>query len=113
LNASFVTASPFDYGSGHINPNLAVDPGLVYDATTEDYLNFYCSIGYKIRNYTCPTSSKTVDLNYPSISIPMQSSSLIVRRRVKNVGSSIATYTVRVKPPLGVSVSIPEGPNVQ
>lgn len=27
-----VTASPFDYGSGHINPRAALDPGLVVDA---------------------------------------------------------------------------------
>ncbi|KAK3437565.1 hypothetical protein EUGRSUZ_C02222 [Eucalyptus grandis] len=27
-----VTATPFDYGSGHVNPRAALDPGLVFDA---------------------------------------------------------------------------------
>lgn len=27
-----VTATPFDYGSGHVNPRAALDPGLIFDA---------------------------------------------------------------------------------
>jgi subtilisin family serine protease len=28
----FVAATPFDYGSGHVNPRAALDPGLIFDA---------------------------------------------------------------------------------
>ncbi|KAL8469277.1 hypothetical protein ACS0TY_032194 [Phlomoides rotata] len=56
------TADPFSYGSGHIRPNRAVDPGLVYDLSINDYLDFLCGIGYSqasIRKisgsgYKCP-----------------------------------------------------------
>lgn len=41
-------ASPFDYGAGHVNPNNAIDPGLVYDTTIDDYLNFLCAWGYEL-----------------------------------------------------------------
>ncbi|XP_044969140.1 subtilisin-like protease SBT5.4 [Hordeum vulgare subsp. vulgare] len=37
-------ATPFSYGSGHVNPARALDPGLVYDTTTHDYANFICSM---------------------------------------------------------------------
>jgi hypothetical protein len=28
------------------NPNNAIDPGLIYDLTVVDYLNFLCASGY-------------------------------------------------------------------
>lgn len=28
----FVSANPFDYGSGHVDPRAALDPGLIFDA---------------------------------------------------------------------------------
>jgi hypothetical protein len=45
-NASLLEANPLNYGAGHIWPCRAMDPGLVYDLTTKDYVNFLCSIGY-------------------------------------------------------------------
>ncbi|KAE8683333.1 putative Subtilisin-like serine protease 2 [Hibiscus syriacus] len=39
-------ATPLDYGVGHINPNKALDPGLIYDMDTQDYINFLCGLGY-------------------------------------------------------------------
>ncbi|KAE8658938.1 putative Subtilisin-like serine protease 2 [Hibiscus syriacus] len=66
-------ATPLDYGAGHINPNKAVDPGLIYDMDTQDYIDFLCGLGYNDtemravlrRNQWNCTQNKT-DLNYPS-----------------------------------------------
>nr|XP_034899672.1 subtilisin-like protease SBT5.3 [Populus alba] len=46
LDADGQPATPFAYGAGHVNPNLAADPGLVYDTNVIDYLNFLCAHGY-------------------------------------------------------------------
>ena len=35
---------PFDIGAGHVVPNLAVEPGLVYEAGKGDYEAFLCGI---------------------------------------------------------------------
>ncbi|KAJ3679065.1 hypothetical protein LUZ60_017076 [Juncus effusus] len=114
LNSSFVTANPFSYGSGHVNPNGAMDPGLVYDLTITDYLNFICAIGYnstqfamfETNPYKCPSKPlKFEDLNYPSITITNFTSSVRVSRTVKNVGQP-GTYTARVVSPTGVRVTV-------
>ncbi|XP_021828137.1 subtilisin-like protease SBT5.4 [Prunus avium] len=113
-NASFIEAAPFSYGAGHIRPNRAMDPGLIYDLTVNDYLDFLCAIGYnktmmqlfsESPNYKCPKSASLLDFNYPSIAVPELSGSVTVTRRVKNVGSP-GTYAVRIHKPLGVSVTV-------
>ncbi|CAN1747663.1 Subtilisin-like protease SBT5.4 [Linum perenne] len=109
-------ANPFGYGSGHIRPNRAADPGLVYEVANHEYLDFLCSLGYNSSSIdkflkghkNCRESSQSVsDFNYPSISVPnLQTGSVTVTRRVKNVGSPTATYVAKVKEPSGVSVEV-------
>ena len=107
-------ATPFDYGSGHIQPNRAMDPGLVYDLTINDYLNYLCARGYNEtmlklfsnKPYKCPKSFTLANFNYPSIVVTnLRSKQVIVTRRVKNVGSP-STYKASVKAPAGVSVYV-------
>ncbi|XP_061338209.1 subtilisin-like protease Glyma18g48580 [Gastrolobium bilobum] len=94
-------ATPFEYGAGHIQPNLAMDPGLVYDLSTTDYLNFLCASGstqalLKLKfSYTCPKSYNIEDLNYPSITVTNRGINPInVTRTVTNVGPP-STYVVK------------------
>ncbi|CAB4296901.1 unnamed protein product [Prunus armeniaca] len=42
-------ATPLDFGAGHINPNKAMDPGLIYDMDVQDYIEFLCGLGYNAK----------------------------------------------------------------
>ncbi|WCJ34622.1 Subtilase family protein [Euphorbia peplus] len=106
-------ATPFHYGSGHVRPNRAMNPGLVYDLTTNDYLDFLCALGYNqsminvfSSGYECSISDGNLDsFNYPSISVPELSGTVTVSRRLKNVGPP-GRYVVMIKEPYGVSVEV-------
>ncbi|KAI8009907.1 Subtilisin-like protease SBT5.4 [Camellia lanceoleosa] len=113
-NTSYKKATPFDYGAGHVQPNRAIDPGLVYDITVNDYLNFLCALGYNEtqitlfseHNHTCPKPIfSLVNFNYPSITVPKLNNSIAVTRTVKNVGSP-GTYSARVQNPTGVAITV-------
>ncbi|CAN1781465.1 Subtilisin-like protease SBT5.3, partial [Linum perenne] len=118
LNASNTKANPFNYGAGHIRPNKAMDPGLIYDLTVKDYLNFLCALGYNENqissfsqddSYKCPSQHINLsNFNYPSISIPNFNGSMTITRTVRNVGPP-ATYKARTKKPTGISVSVEPG----
>ncbi|XP_028751935.1 subtilisin-like protease Glyma18g48580 [Neltuma alba] len=111
----FQVATPFHYGTGYVKPNLAIDPGLVYDLKTSDYLNLLCFSAYEDRiikainynrPYRCPRSYRLQDFNYPSITLPFLGVKPVnVTRVVTNVGSP-STYTVNVKPPGGFKVVV-------
>ena len=115
LGSTLEEATPFAYGVGHILPNRAVYPALVYDLNTTDYLNFLCGHGYNSSTikvsygkiYTCPESFNIADFNYPSITISHFNNGhrQNVTRTLTNVGSPI-TYRVRVKAPPEVLVSV-------
>nr|XP_034891581.1 subtilisin-like protease SBT5.3 [Populus alba] len=113
-DASAAEATPFNYGSGHLRPNRAMDPGLVYDLTTKDYLNFLCSIGYNATQmsifieepYACPPKNiSLLNFNYPSITVPNLSGNVTLTRTLKNVGTP-GLYRVRVKKPDGILVKV-------
>lgn len=93
-DADSAAASDFERGSGDIRPNRAMDPGLVYDMNTDDYLDFLCGIGYNqsmiaqlsSSDYACPQNYSILNMNYPSISVPSLSGSVTITRKLKNVG---------------------------
>ncbi|KAK9086362.1 hypothetical protein Syun_028756 [Stephania yunnanensis] len=69
-------ASAWGYGSGHVDPEKAIDPGLVFDLTVDDYVQFLCGSGYSKKDIHAITRRvvkcskngiKPWDLNYPSI----------------------------------------------
>ncbi|XP_062079073.1 subtilisin-like protease SBT5.4 [Humulus lupulus] len=115
LDWNMKKATPFEYGSGHIQPNRAMDPGLVYERTIDDYMNFLCAHGYNEtmlkkfykKPYKCPKSFTLGNFNYPSITVTDLSSqsTTIITRKVKNVGPP-GTYKAYVRAPAGVSVYV-------
>ncbi|CAH9118561.1 unnamed protein product [Cuscuta europaea] len=114
-------SSPFVHGSGHVDPNRALDPGLVYDLVMPDYVDFLCAIGYDskriavfVRDHASVNcSTRGLDtpgsLNYPSFSVVFRgkNSQVKYKRSVTNVGSEKdAVYTVKVNAPPGVEVKV-------
>ncbi|PIN25415.1 Cucumisin [Handroanthus impetiginosus] len=107
--------SPFDYGSGHINPAAAIDPGLVYDFDASDIIDFLCSTGAspaQLKNLTGETmycknaSTSPYDLNYPSIGVSSLIGSISVHRTVTYYGEGPAVYKAELDYPAGVNVSV-------
>ncbi|RID77860.1 hypothetical protein BRARA_A00736 [Brassica rapa] len=114
---TLVKATPFDYGSGHVSPSSALDPGLIFDAGYEDYLGFLCTTpgidAHEIRNFTnTPCNYKMrhpSNFNSPSIAISHLVRTQTITRRVTNVAEEEETYTItsRMEPSIVIEVSPP------
>jgi hypothetical protein len=105
-------ADPFDMGGGHVTPNGAVDPGLVYDAGFLDYLAFLCGATGGVTQATCDFlasqgfSFDASNLNLASIGIAELAGFQTVQRNVTSVTPGTATYNVSVDAPAGVDVVV-------
>ncbi|KAH0943729.1 hypothetical protein HID58_003366 [Brassica napus] len=116
------SSNSFIHGAGHVDPNKALNPGLIYDLDAKEYVAFLCAVGYEFPGIlvflqdpslydACETSKLRTagDLNYPSFSVVFGSSVDVVkyRRVVKNVGSNVdAVYQVGVKAPANVEIDV-------
>ncbi|KAK6130821.1 hypothetical protein DH2020_035433 [Rehmannia glutinosa] len=114
---NYEIATPLAMGAGHVDPNRALNPGLIYDATPQDYVNLLCSMNFT-RNqiatitrssYNC--SSPSSDLNYPSfIALYTNKTKGVTvkrfQRTVTNVGDDATSYKVQVAAPSGSVVNV-------
>ncbi|KAG4988880.1 hypothetical protein JHK82_031214 [Glycine max] len=107
--------TPFDYGSGHVNPVASLNPGLVYDFNSQDVLNFLCSNGAspaQLKNLTGVISqcqkplTASSNFNYPSIGVSSLNGSLSVYRTVTYYGQGPTVYRASVENPSGVNVKV-------
>ncbi|KAL9316296.1 hypothetical protein ACSQ67_017297 [Phaseolus vulgaris] len=107
LNPALNSDAEFAYGAGQINPLKAVNPGLVYDADSNDYINFLCGQGYSTvmlqqitgDRSTCTSANTVFNFNLPSFALATARSSyndVTFGRTVTNVGSARSTYRARV-----------------
>ncbi|XP_062101854.1 subtilisin-like protease SBT1.7 [Humulus lupulus] len=103
-------STPFDHGAGHVDPIAALDPGLVYDLTVDDYVDLLCALNYTDEQISGLTRNKAscnakkysvTDFNYPSFAVNFQSTaggSTVAKytRTLTNVGPA-GTYKVSLK----------------
>lgn len=116
-----LTASPLDIGAGHINPNKALDPGLIYDAAAEDYVKLLCAMNYTSKQIQIITGSiykcanwSNIDLNYPSFiayfnSDGSNSDAKVVQeftRTLTNVGEKQSSYSVNLTAMAGLKLKV-------
>ncbi|XP_066165541.1 subtilisin-like protease SBT3.10 [Oryza sativa Japonica Group] len=99
--------NPFDYGAGFVNPNMAADPGLIYDIEPSDYFKFFNCMGGLGSGDNCTTvKGSLADLNLPSIAIPNPRTFQATMRTVTNVGQANAVYKAFLQPPTGVEMTV-------
>ncbi|KAE8710446.1 Subtilisin-like protease SBT1.7 [Hibiscus syriacus] len=110
-------SNPWAHGAGHVDPQKALSPGLVYDISIEEYITFLCSLGYTIDhvktiakrpNITCLRKfNDPGELNYPSFSV-LFGDKRVVRytRELTNVGTARSVYRVTVNGPSTVGISV-------
>jgi subtilisin family serine protease len=106
-------ASPFDFGAGHIAPNSAIDPGLAFEITDDEYDAFACGIeSPAVTEERCEkleaagVSSEGRQLNLPSVSLSELANSQTVTRRVTNVDDEAGSYLIEASSPPGMRVDV-------
>ncbi|KAB2023474.1 hypothetical protein ERO13_D06G018600v2 [Gossypium hirsutum] len=114
-------ADPLAMGAGHVNPNKALNPGLIYDATVQDYVDLLCGLNFtqqQIKTITKTSSNNcsnpSLDLNYPSFiaffndrgAKPNSTTVVEFGRTVTNVGDGSFTYKANVTPINGLKVTV-------
>ncbi|XP_061368549.1 subtilisin-like protease SBT1.8 [Gastrolobium bilobum] len=110
-------STPWAHGAGHVNPQKAFSPGLVYDASASDYIAFLCSLDYTPEHIQLVVKQPGVNctmkysdpgqLNYPSFSV-LFGGKRVVRytRTLTNVGDAGSVYHVAVDGPSTVGITV-------
>ncbi|KAL6855998.1 hypothetical protein ACP4OV_018800 [Aristida adscensionis] len=113
-----VVATPLVAGAGQVRPELALDPGLVYDAGERDYIDFLCGLNYTeammrlfvpdFAGCTRTLAGGLAGLNYPSFVVVFDHGNDVrtLSRAVTKVSEKAETYNVTVSAPEGVKVTV-------
>jgi len=102
----------FRQGAGHVRPNSAGDPGLVFNSGWNDWLAFICSTQPQGLDATCNAlwgagySKDPSNFNIASIAIGDLAGVQTVTRKVTNVGAA-ETYTASYTGLAGITVALP------
>ena len=101
---------PWAQGAGHVVPNKAIDPGLVYDAGPIDFIRYQCKVNKPAVSpasdcTTYGTLDETYNYNLPSITVGAVIGTTVTRR-VTNVGLASATYSASGTTPTGFAMVV-------
>ncbi|KAJ1703212.1 hypothetical protein LUZ63_002991 [Rhynchospora breviuscula] len=111
-------ATPLAMGSGHVNPNKSLYPGLVYDAGPKDYIKLLCGLNFtnnqiKVFTHSSSTdcSDASEDLNYPSFITLFNGSSTtnnvaVFKRIVTYVGDGEAAFHAKTNGVKGLLITV-------
>ncbi|HUL80889.1 MAG TPA: S8 family serine peptidase [Gammaproteobacteria bacterium] len=112
VNSDGTVTSPFDRGAGHIDPNRAIDPGLVYANAYRDHATYLCGLlkppyppADCVAIAAAGLPSTATDVNLPSIAVAELITGDVVKRRVTNVGPP-ATYSATLVAPADLDVVV-------
>ena len=100
-------------GAGEVQPNLATNPGLVFNSGFYDWLAFLCGTTNGVSAGTCNAlvglgySTDPSNMNTASISLGALAGAQTVKRKVTNVGGAAATYTFSYTGLAGFTVALP------
>ncbi|MGH3470699.1 MAG: S8 family serine peptidase [Nocardioidaceae bacterium] len=104
--------TPLAQGAGEVNPQGALDPGLVYNAGEHDWLGFLRGQGLRLLDgkplsHVRPLDAS--DLNLPSIAIGDLIGEQTITRTVTNVSRQAETYVADYSGLHGIAVSVSPG----
>ncbi|GMY22537.1 subtilisin-like protease SBT1.7 [Fagus crenata] len=114
------SGTPIHFGAGHIDPNKAMDPGLIYDMGFQDYVDFLCGLEYtdehmriilKQKKWLC-NKKLSHELNYPSFIVVLSNettypTAMNLSRVVTNVGNDTSVYEAHLeKIPTGMKIRV-------
>ncbi|KAG0564287.1 hypothetical protein KC19_8G099000 [Ceratodon purpureus] len=109
-----MAATPWAFGAGFVQPEKAMNPGLVYDMGSTDHLLFLCGLGYNYNmirlfdmdaGFECPSNppARIEDANLPSFvavfpAPPVGANATIIsfNRTLTNVATGGSTYRASV-----------------
>ncbi|WVZ90621.1 LOW QUALITY PROTEIN: hypothetical protein U9M48_036906 [Paspalum notatum var. saurae] len=96
LDENLNPAGHFSIGAGHVNPEQAISPGLIYDTDEEQYVLYLCGLGY--------TDAEVETITHHKVHASV--GKLVVNRTVSNVGDASSSYYVNIEMPKEVAASV-------
>jgi subtilisin family serine protease len=104
-------ATPLNFGSGHVSPGSAFNPGLVYDSGLTDWVRYGCGLGQFQLVFVPSVCSSfgSIDpsnLNYPTLAAGDLAGTQTLTRTVTNVTEDGGIYDVTVSAPAGTTVTV-------